>query len=188
MVQKIVDLDILEFLIEHKDKSFAINEIAKNLEKDYRNVYDTIKKMPSINITKSAGANLVSFDFTVSELLFQVENRRRRKIFKDNNIKIIYTDLYKINSQFILLLFGSRAKKTNRKKSDYDLLLISDTPFEIESKLELYPLDIHLTSISPAEFRQMLLSKEFTVVSEAVKHNIILFGAEDYYRFIQNAR
>jgi hypothetical protein len=33
----------------------------------------------------------------------------------------------------------------------------------------------------------MLKSKEFTVVSEAVKHNILLFGIEDYYRLMNNA-
>jgi hypothetical protein len=34
----------------------------------------------------------------------------------------------------------------------------------------------------------MLKSKESTVVSEAVKRNVILFGTEDYYRLIENAK
>ncbi len=34
----------------------------------------------------------------------------------------------------------------------------------------------------------MLKTKEQTVVSEALKNNIILFGIEDYYKLIQNAK
>jgi hypothetical protein len=32
------------------------------------------------------------------------------------------------------------------------------------------------------------LTKQQTVVSEAIKKNIILFGIEDYYRILNNAR
>ncbi len=34
----------------------------------------------------------------------------------------------------------------------------------------------------------MLKTKEQTVVSEAIKKNIILFGIEDYYRLMENVK
>jgi len=34
----------------------------------------------------------------------------------------------------------------------------------------------------------MAKSKEFTVVSEAIKNNIIFIGIEEYYRLLSNAR
>ncbi|MFT4343299.1 MAG: nucleotidyltransferase domain-containing protein [Candidatus Woesearchaeota archaeon] len=179
---------ILRLLVEHNQESYSVSEIAKLIKKDYKNTYEAIKNLPSINIRKSAGANQVSFAFAFSELLFQVEIQRRHEILKDKNLNILCNDLSKVNSQFILLLFGSRAKKTNRKDSDYDLLLISDNPKIVEQKLSLYPLNIHVNTFSLQEFKDMLLSKEFTVVSEAVKNNVILFGIEDYYRFVENAR
>jgi hypothetical protein len=49
-------------------------------------------------------------------------------------------------------------------------------------------LAIHLTHIKYADFQAMLRSKEFTVVSEAIKKNIILVGIEDYYRMVNNAQ
>jgi len=180
--------NILQFLLEHNQSSFSISEISKAIKKDYKNTYEAIKSMPSINIFKSAGANHVSFNFEFSEVLFLVETNRKKEILKDKNLKIIIEDISKINTQFILLLFGSRAKKTNYKKSDYDLLLITDNPEKIESKFSIYPLNIDLNTIKLNEFKQMLLSKEFTFVSEAIKNNIILWGIEDYYRLIKNAK
>jgi len=49
-------------------------------------------------------------------------------------------------------------------------------------------LDIHLTILNFEEFMDTAMSKEFTVVSEAMKNNIILVGIEDYYRVLNNVR
>jgi len=185
---KPIAIEIMRFLIEHNQQSFSIRELAKAINKDYKNTYEAVKALPSIKEEKTGGANHISFDFTFSNLVFLVEHNRKEDMLKDKNLKVIVDDLRRVNVQFILLLFGSRAKKAHRKVSDYDLLLITDNPEKIEQKLSLYPLDIHLNTISLEEFRGMLLSKEFTVVSEAVKNNVILFGIEDYYRFLENAQ
>ena len=177
----------MRFLIEHNQESFSISEIAKAIDTDYKNTYDVVKTLPSITKEKRAGANHISFDFTFSDLVFLVESDRKKEFIKDKNIKVIVDDLKTVNEQFILLLFGSRAKKTQRKNSDYDLLLITDKPQKVEQKISLYPIDIHLNTFSIEEFRGMVLSKEFTVVSEAIKNNVILFGIEDYYRLLENA-
>lgn len=187
MLSKNIHLQILEFLVEHNKKSFSISEISKAIKKDYKNTYESIKKLPSITIQKYAGANHISFNFKFSELLFLVETNRKKDALKDKNLQIMLKDISKINAQFILLLFGSRAKKTNKKNSDYDLLLITDHSEKIEKIFSVYPLNIDLNTINLEEFKQMLLSKEFTFVSEAVKHNIILWGIEDYYRLLSNA-
>ena len=100
---------------------------------------------------------------------------------------MLYNHLAKINEQFILLLFGSYAEGKQTKSSDIDLLLISNNPKPIETQVNLLPLNIHLTHITYENFESMLKSKEFTVVSEAGKNNILLFGIEDYYRLMNNA-
>jgi len=50
------------------------------------------------------------------------------------------------------------------------------------------PDKIHLTTVSYNDFINMSKSKGFSVVSEAVKNNIILLGIEEYYRLLSNAR
>jgi len=37
-------------------------------------------------------------------------------------------------------------------------------------------------------FSAMAKSKEFTVISEILKNNIILIGIEEYYRLLKNVR
>ena len=85
-----------------------------------------------------------------------------------------------------MLLFGSYAKGTKTKHSDIDLLTISENENKISSVLSILPLKIHLTVLKPVEFISMARSKEFSVVSEALKKNIILIGIDEYYRLMQN--
>ena len=85
---------------------------------------------------------------------------------------MIYNQIKEINRQFILLLFGSQAKGTATKNSDIDLLIVSDEEVakEVDRKIGLLSYNIHLTPISYDGFVRMNKSKEFTVVSEAIKN------------------
>ena len=181
---------ILKHLLEHKQQSFTINQIAKILKINYRIAFEGTKKLGKeglIRIIKAGNANHCSFGSNFSEKLFAVEYMRRNEILKNNNFKILYKRLAKISQQFIILLFGSYAKKTQTRHSDIDLLLISDNDKKIKEELNLLPLDIHVTSVTYEDFITMLKTREQTVVSEAMKRNVILFGIEDYYRLLQNA-
>lgn len=92
---------------------------------------------------------------------------------------------------FVLLLFGSHAKKTQTKYSDIDLLFI--VPDESEDKMEkaiqniagTLPLEIHMNIFKESDFKAMKNSKEITVGSEAINNNVILCGIEPYYEMIQ---
>jgi predicted nucleotidyltransferase len=115
---------------------------------------------------------------------------RRDKFLENKDFLVLYNRLSTLNKQFILIVFGSQVNGTATKASDLDLLLISNKEDSklIESEVALSPLKIHLTSTSYGDFIKMLLTKQQTVVSEAIKKNIILFGIEDYYRILNNAR
>ena len=99
----------------------------------------------------------------------------------------------KINSlkfPFIALIFGSYAKGKKSKTSDIDLMIISESgrEKEFEKLMNLLPLDIHLVTFNFDEFLFMAKNQDFSVVSEALNLNIILFGIEDYYRVLENVR
>lgn len=183
---------ILRFLIENKTKSLSINEISKNLKIDYKLTYVNIKKLgeeKTIKIEDLGNIKKCSFDNSFNEDVFIAENERKKDLLKNKDFLVMYNDLSKINRQFILLLFGSHAKETADKHSDIDLLLISNEEDVklVERVLNLIPLKIHLTPVIYENFIEMLKTKEQTVVSEAIKKNIIFFGVEDYYRLLQNA-
>ena len=66
-------------------------------------------------------------------------------------------------------------------------LAIAEKKDGIERIISTIPLNIHITTISAKEFVSMAKSREFSVVSEALKNNIILNGIEEYYRLVENA-
>ncbi len=184
---------ILRFLIENKEKAFSMYGLSKILKIDYKLIYINIKKLQSegsINVEDLKSQKRCSFDNILNEDVFIVESERRADFLKKKEFKAIYDYLKKINRQFMALLFGSHVRGTANKHSDIDILLISssDDAKKIEEKLSILPFKIHLTIISYESFMNMLKSKEPSVVSEALKNNIILMGIEDYYRLIQNAK
>ena len=183
-------IKILQLFIENLQQTFTINQISKELSINYRIAFEETKKLEKenlIKISKIGNANHCSFKYNFNEKIFAAETIRKNKLLKNKNLKVLYNKLSGINQQFILLLFGSYVKKTHTKHSDIDLLLITNNKKPIEQELELLPLKIHLTSITYKDFMIMLKTKEITVVSEAIKKNIILFGIGDYYRLLKNA-
>lgn len=65
-------------------------------------------------------------------------------------------------------------------------MIICDEKYQknIERKLNILPFDIHSIFLSFEEFADSAPKKEFTVVSEVLKQNIILYGIEDYYQLL----
>lgn len=184
---------ILKFLIENKEKTFSMRALSKILKIDYKLLYINLQKLEkdkSIEVENLKNQKRCSFKDNFNEDVFIVENERRNNILKKKEFKAIYEKLKVLNKQFILILFGSHVKGTATKHSDIDLLLISHEgdARKIQEKLEILPLNIHLTPITYESFIDMLKTKEQTVVSEALKKKIIFIGIEDYYRLIQNAK
>ncbi len=82
-----------------------------------------------------------------------------------------------------VLLFGSRARKTNRPNSDYDIFIIAPSPLNNEEKKSLRKtirlhlaklclgFDIILESINEAEVKKNIYG---TVAREAFTHGIEL--------------
>src|SRR3989338_7580863 len=178
-------LNILRLLIEHQQEPLSIRQIALQRDINYKSAYQSIQKLQNENVVdvkKYGNSSLCSFNKNFNESVFLAEYHRKQELLTNKNFKVLYNRIKTLNLQFILLLFGSHAKKTQNKHSDIDLLLIGDQKEKIAEQIRLLPLPIHLTQISYADFQIMLKSREFTVVSEAIKRNIILYGIEDYYR------
>lgn len=186
-------IEILKLLIENKEESYSIRKIALIRKINYKSAYNALKALEKEGISelKSAGnTTLCSFNNKFNDLVFRAEYSRRENLLKKKEFRAIYDILKQINKQFIILLFGSHVKGTATKHSDIDFLLISQEADakKIDDKLSILPFEVHLTPVGYESFVNMLKSKESSVVSEALKKNIILFGIEDYYRLIQNAK
>lgn len=187
------DIRILMFLIGNKEKKFTIKQISENTKINYRIAYEQIMKLEKeelVKVTSVGNSKMCDFTNSFNSHVYEAEYQRRENLFKNKDFKIIHNQLSELNFPFILLLFGSYAKGIQTKHSDIDLLLISKDEEEkiVKSSLNLLPHNIHLTHVSYEAFIRMVKSKEFSVISEAIKNNIIIIGIEDYYKLLKNAR
>lgn len=181
---------IIKYFIGNK-KPKTIREIAKQIKADYRITHIAVQRLIKKNILKvqmvgkSSLCQLNEKYYGVE--IYKAEDERKTEILKNKNLRQLYKETMsklKIGS-FIMLLFGSYAKKTPTKTSDIDLLFISDEA-NFESKisdiLSLLPLKIHTLTFTEEEFIRMKDSKKSNVIQEAIESNIILYGTEAFYR------
>jgi predicted nucleotidyltransferase len=182
---------IIRVLLERQEEELNIAKISKYSRIDYKNTYNIIKDLEKngLVVVKLFGKNKrVILNKKVHPLIFRAEYERRQDLFRKNkDFKVLYRRLSELQFPFIALLFGSYAKGKATKHSDIDLLIVGGDEKEINSVISLWPEKIHLTSVTYKDFIYMAKSKEFTVVSEAIKNNIILIGIEEYYRLLANA-
>lgn len=184
------DIKILKLLLDRKDERFTIRGIAGILKINYRIAYEKamlLEKEGLIKITRAGNSKLCEFTYIFNNKVYEAEYERRMELFKDKNFAVLRNRLAELNFVFVALIFGSHAKGIASKHSDIDILTIGGEEKEIKATLSLLPDKIHLTSISYQEFIHMAKSKEFSVVNEAIKNNIILMGIEEYYRLLKNA-
>ncbi|MBI4813037.1 MAG: nucleotidyltransferase domain-containing protein [Methanobacterium sp.] len=189
------DVDIVIALLENQEDQLNISQLSKKLNIDYKNTYNIVKRLEKENIiTLKRFGN--AFDCILNKkiipLIFEAEYSRREELLKNKNFRVLFNKLNSINIPFVALIFGSHAKKRATQYSDIDIMLIynknENKNINIERTISLLPLDIHPVTFSYSEFLKMARSKEFTVVEEAIKNNIIFIGIEDYYRLIENVK
>ncbi len=184
------DIKILRLLLDKREDKFTIKKIAEALKINYRIAYEQVIKLEKENllrITKVGNSKICEFTGNFNSKVFEAEYLRREELFKNKDFLIICNRLAELKFPFIALLFGSQAKGTANKYADIDILTIGGDEKEIKATISILPDKIHLTAINYESFVQMAKSKGFTVVSEALKSNIILIGIEEYYRLISNA-
>lgn len=182
---------VLKFLMGRKEEGFTIRKISEGLKINYRIAYEkamSLEKSGLIKITRHGNSKICSLTYEFDWRVFEAEYLRRQDLFRNKDFLVIHNDLSRLKFPFVALLFGSYAKGNATKHSDIDILAIGGDEKEITSNLMLlFSEKIHLTWVSYGDFIEMAKSREFTVVSEAIKNNIILIGIEEYYRLLKNA-
>src|SRR3989338_11320592 len=176
------ELKILKHLIENK-KAKTIREIAQQVKSDYRITHIAVQRLIEKNalkvqtVGKSSLCKLDEKHYSIE--IYTAENERKETILKNKNINQLYKEMMsKVKtSSFILLLFGSYAKRKQTKASDIDMLCVSnekDFESRISDIISLLPLKIHALVFREEEFFRMKDSKKPNVVHEIMGSNIIL--------------
>lgn len=195
------EYEILFQFIQEPWNTFTFKEI-KNLsgKKSESYVYASLKRFVKIGILKEKKAgNVVLYHLDLKNPKTQSYAGLVSEYVAWNQKHIPYKDLQNIISKipaffYILIVTGSYAKKTQKKGSDIDLVIIvedSAEPKKLYAELshycELSIPKIHLYIFKRTDFLSMLLSKEANYGKETAKNNLLLFGAENYYKIINEA-
>ena len=186
---------IIRFLIEHKNEELNILKISKAIKMDYKNIHSIIKRLEKASLVKIetfGQSSRVKLSELVHPIVFEAEFERRKEILKDKNLTVMLNSFKRaIKSKlYILLLFGSYAKKTQTKNSDIDLMFICPDDFQdvlekvVNRVSHSMPLPLHPLVFSESQFIGMINAKESNVGQEALKNNVILYGIEPYYDII----
>ncbi len=189
------DVVIIRFLIERKNEELNILKISKELRMNYKNVYSIVKRLEKESLIKlesfgqSSRVKLIS---QVHPIVFEAEYNRKEELLKDKNLAVMLNEFKKAlkSKCYVLLIFGSYAKKTQTKNSDIDLMFIvpngKEELFEkdINRAARSLPLPIHCLVFSEKQFLEMINAKDSNVGQEALKNNIILYGVETFYETV----
>ncbi|MBU2637932.1 MAG: nucleotidyltransferase domain-containing protein [Nanoarchaeota archaeon] len=175
---------ILKELIEHKNEKFSIRKLSQIRKINYKSAYaavDKLEKAGAIKVERLGNITLCSFSGKISPMVFEAEYERRGNLLKSRKFGVISNMLNEIKEPTIALVFGSYAKGKAAKGSDIDILLVAENKHILSG----LPEEFHISAFSFKEFISMAKSREFSVVSEALKNNIIIAGIEDYYRLTE---
>jgi len=184
-------IKILNYLIENRNQFFSIKNLAQNINLDYKSANlaaNGLEQEKLINIKKIAGSSICLITNNYSPIINYVETKRKEKLFKKRQFKMLIDDLELIKKPFVCILFGSHIKESATKNSDIDLLFITEFENEIQKIINRFPFEIHATYTNYNDFISMANNKEFSVVSEVLKKNIILVGIEEFYRVIKHVK
>jgi len=183
-------LQILTLLIGNQEEVFSIRKISRLRDINYKSAYKAVHALEQKGLARLQRiGNTITCSFTqkFDEMVFHAESMRRDELLRNKDFLVLHNRLDALPFPFIALLFGSYAKGTATKHSDIDILTIGGDQKEIKATLSLLPDKIHLTPVAYQDCMAMAKSREFTVVSEALKKNVILLGIGEYYRMLKNA-
>jgi len=176
-----ISVDIKK-LIRSKSESYTYNSL------------DNFAKQGILIKEKKGGLNFYRANSTPKAIAF-LSMAAEYKAWTNKNIpkESIFSIAEKIKTNFFtLMVVGSYAKGNITERSDIDIiLLVPKDARKISSELqhfcEMSIPQIHLYAFTDDEFKQMLLDKKQNFGKEAVKNNLIFYGAEAYYNTVFGA-
>ncbi|MFH1249068.1 MAG: hypothetical protein V1660_02860 [archaeon] len=189
--------EIMKVFVSKINENFSIKQISEIIKKAYPLVHRSVKSLVNGGFLIKDKRGLLSLNYceNFGDIAY-IESLRKDEFLKDKIMKMFVLDvLSKINSNFfVFLVFGSAVE--SREPRDIDILLITPRKEEVNETEKIVAnissnfskkFDINVISAESAE--EMLGKRESTnMLNETLNKHIILFGAENYYRILKNAR
>lgn len=190
--------EILKIFVSHIDRRFSIKEVSETLKKPYPLIHRSIQDLLNKKYLFKDEKNFLSLNYknNHSELGYIESLRSKLVLDKDKTLALFNNDVKnKINLDFfVLLIFGSYVEKSNPR--DIDILLIienedrlTDVEKTISNIASQFTKKFEIQVITTRSAYEMLAKREKSnILNESLNKHLLLFGAENYYRMVNNAR
>ncbi len=187
-------LKLIQTLGKNLHNQIPIRQLSKESKVPYTTTHRLIKNNEGIFIINRKGnIKLVSLNLkdNITKNYLILAERKEAESFLNINpeFKVLKKELPQ--EDYSLILFGSRAERKQRQKSDIDLCIINkDGKKNIKfSKFELlFKLEINPIYLKDKEFKQMLKEEGQNLAKEIIKKHIILYGEEYFWNLIWNSK
>lgn len=189
---------IMQVFASRINEKFSIKQIAKELRKPYALIHKSIKPLINGKVVGRDNKELLSLNYreNFSTLSFIEGLRAKEFLNKQKLFSLFVNDVLrniKLN-YFVFLVFGSAVENANPR--DIDILLIvehKEKINEIEKFLEniasSFSINLHINVIHLESAYEMLAKREqANLMNECLNKHILLYGAENYYTILKNAR
>lgn len=192
---------IMKLIVSHITEQFSINGIANRLDMNvslaHRAITPLIKIHKLITVNKQ---NHLSLNYEENhDVLAYVEYLRRKEFLSRPSNRAIAgfreEVLEKLKDEyFIMILFGSAVEKKTPR--DFDILFIfedyekvrkREKAIEVIASNHSEDFDINIVAVESI-YEMAAKRKQRNVLNEALNKHIILYGAENFYRLLKNAR
>jgi predicted nucleotidyltransferase len=180
-------LKIINYLGKNK-QPFTMNELSKILNIPYATFYRTINTLSNLLNIKTIGkSKIISLkNQTIIKSYLAISSEEEKIIFLKNQ-PLINLLSKEINTNDVILLFGSYAKNKHTNDSDIDLIILNKDGEKSLSfnKLEtLLNKEINPMFFSFKEFKLMLNNNEENVGKQALKNHIVLNNPQKFWEVI----
>jgi len=176
-------LNILELYTSNYLAQYHIREIAKLLKKNHTTLLPHINSLIKNNIliSKTIGKNkILTLNFNIltkNYLLLTETNKTNHYLIQNFQIKKIIIEIFKLNLEGTIVLFGSYAKKTFNKDSDIDLFYLGETKQlnKIKEIGKIYGKTINIKTSTQKNF-----NPKDHLITEIIKYHILLHNPQPF--------
>ena len=190
--------EIMKIFVSRIDKKFSINEIAELLKKPYALIHRSMQELIKNKVILADEKKLLSLNYkeNFAELSFIESIRAKNSIVKEKSVSLFVNDCLKEIREdfFIFLIFGSFAEKN--KFNDLDIIVILDNQRKIEQTEKIikniasnfsFRIDLHVLS-EESVYEMFSKREQINILNESLNKHLIVFGGENYYKLLSNAR
>ena len=179
------------------NEKFSIKQVSEILKKPYPLIHRSTTLLIKDNFIIKDSKELLSLNYKENPMeIAYIESLRAKQKLKNKSFSLFVDDVLTNMGPgfFIFLVFGSFVESDSSR--DIDILLIAEDREKIsniekiiDNTADNFSLKIHANVISLSSAYEMLSKRDnLNIMNETLNKHILIFGAENYYRTLKNAR